>query len=81
MLFVWNISQDRLVQYIKDSTSHKLQIEYKELNKQYWGRRLWAQGYFAVSSGNVTGDIILQYLQFQDTEEPKRHDNFDMNDL
>ncbi|MEQ8340155.1 MAG: transposase, partial [Marinovum algicola] len=31
--------------------------------KRYWGRRFWARGYFSTTSGNVTDDIILQYLE------------------
>ncbi|MFZ2538860.1 MAG: IS200/IS605 family transposase, partial [Oscillospiraceae bacterium] len=47
------LSPSKLVQYLKGSSSHKLQMEYKELNKQYWGRHLWARGYFVASSGYV----------------------------
>ena len=75
------LSVSKLVQDIKGSTSHKLQMEYKELNKQYWGIHLWARGYFAASSGNVTDDIILQYIQSQDIEESKKNDNFNVGDL
>lgn len=75
------LSVSQFVQYIKGSTSHKLQMEYKELNKQYWGRHLWARGYFAASSGNVTDDIILPYIQSQDIEESKKNDNFNVSDL
>ena len=75
------LSVSKLVQDIKGSTSHKLQIEHKELNKQYWGIHLWARGYFAASSGNVTDDIILQYIQSQDIEESKKNDNFNVGDL
>ena len=32
-----HLTASKLVQYIKGSTSHKLQMEYKELNKQHWG--------------------------------------------
>ena len=71
----------KLVQYIKGSTSHKLQMEYKELNKQYWGRHLWARGYFVASSGNVTDEVILKYIQSQDLEESKKNDNFDISAL
>ena len=36
-----SLSVSKLVQYLKGNTSHKLQMEYKELNKPYWGRHLW----------------------------------------
>lgn len=74
-------SASKLVQYIKGSTSHKLQMEYKELNRQYWGRRLWARGYFAASSGNVTNEVILKYIQSQDLDESKKNGNFDISAL
>lgn len=51
------LSASKLVQYMKGNSSHKLQMEYKELNKQYWGRDLWARGYFVASSGNITDEI------------------------
>ncbi len=33
------------------------------LKKRYWGRHFWARGYFCTTSGNVTDDIILQYIE------------------
>lgn len=75
------LSASKLVQYIKGSTSHKLQMEYKELNRQYWGRHLWARGYFVASSGNVTDEVIAKYIESQDLEESKKNDNFDISAL
>ena len=40
-----------------------IQMEFPELRKRYWGRRFWARGYFSTTSGNVTDDIIKQYLE------------------
>jgi putative transposase len=71
-----HLSASRLVQYMKGSSSHKLQKEYKELNKQYWGKHLWARGYFVASTGNVTDEIIAEYIQNQDLEERRQEDNF-----
>jgi putative transposase len=34
-----------------------------DLRKRYWGRHFWAPGYFSTTSGNITDDVILQYLQ------------------
>ncbi len=56
-----HLSASNLVKYIKGNTSKKLQMEYKELNKQFWGRHLWARGYFVASSGNVTDEVIAEY--------------------
>ena len=39
-----HLSASRLAQYMKGNTSQKLQMEYKELNKEFCGRHLWARG-------------------------------------
>ena len=73
-----HLSASKLVQYIKGNTSRKLQAEYKELNKEFWGQHLWARGYFVASSGNVTDEIIKEYIQNQDLQEKNKPDNFDI---
>lgn len=52
-----------LVKYLKGKTSRKLQMEYPELKKRYWGQHLWARGYFAVSTGNVSTEMIKDYIE------------------
>lgn len=71
-----HLSASKIMQYIKEYTSRKLQMEYKSLNKEFWGRHLWARGYFAASSGNVTDEIIAEYIRTQDIEENMKNDNF-----
>jgi len=36
----------------------------------FWGRHLWARGYFVASSGNVTDEAIMEYIRQQDGTEP-----------
>ena len=76
-----HLSVSKLVQYIKGYSSRKLLMEYKHLNKQFWGQHLWARGYFAASSGNVTDEVILEYIKNQDIEENQKADNFTLEDL
>jgi len=76
-----HLSASKLVQYIKGYSSRKLQMEYKELNKIYWGKHLWARGYFVASSGNVTDDIIAEYIKNQDKIENIKTDNFSVEEL
>ena len=52
-----------VMQRIKGGSSRRIQMEFPELRKRYWGRRYWARGYFSTTSGNVTDDIIMQYLE------------------
>ena len=60
------VTISRLVQRLKGKTSYKLLGEFEHLRRQYWGRHLWARGYFCCSSGNVTDDVIREYLERQD---------------
>ncbi len=60
------VTISRLVQKLKGKTSYKLLNEYPHLSKTYWGRHFWARGYFCCSSGNVTDEVIKQYIEFQD---------------
>ncbi len=56
-------SVSNLVKYIKGKTSRKLQMEFPELRKKYWGQHLWARGYFVVSVGNVTKQMLQEYIE------------------
>ena len=68
-------SVSKLMQMIKGKTSHQLQMEYESLRKEYWGKHLWARGYFCVSVGNVTEKMIKDYIEHHfEGEEGK--DNF-----
>ena len=48
---------------MKGRSSHKAQREFPALRKRYWGRHFWAGGYFCTTSGNVTDEVILQYIE------------------
>jgi putative transposase len=57
------LSVSQLMQYVKGKSSRKLQQEYPSLGKRYWGRHLWARGYFCASSGTITDEMIEAYLE------------------
>jgi putative transposase len=65
-----NLSPSQIMQYIKGKTSRKLLMEFRHLQKQYWGRHLWARGSFVASSGNVTDEAIMEYIRQQEGTEP-----------
>jgi putative transposase len=65
------LSVSKLMQYVKGKTSHALQMEYPHLRKRYWGRHLWARGYYCVSVGNVTEEMIAAYIE---GHEEQAHD-------
>ena len=52
----------RLVQHLKGKTAYKMMQEFAPLRKQFWGRHLWARGYFCCSSGDVTDAVVAAYI-------------------
>ena len=74
------ISVSKLVQSIKGRTSRKLLDEYKRLKKAYWGRHLWARGYFAATSGNVTDEVIMKYIEEQNSLSETEDDDFKVDE-
>jgi putative transposase len=63
------ISISKLVQYLKGKSSYKLMIEHKMLSKQFWGQHLWGRGYFVATSGNITDEVIMDYIEKQEDKE------------
>jgi putative transposase len=63
------VTISRFVQRVKGRTSHHLLGEFAHLRKAFWGRHLWARGYFCCSSGNVTDEAIKAYIESQSHEE------------
>ena len=61
-----NLSVSQIIQYIKGKSSRLLQQEYSQLHKQYWGRHLWARGYFCATTGTVTDEMVKAYIDQQD---------------
>ena len=59
------VTISRLVQRLKGKTAYKLLTEFPHLRKQFWGRHVWARGYFCCSSGNVTDEVIVAYIENQ----------------
>ena len=73
-----HISVSKLVQQLKGKSSRKLMSEFKTLSRQFWGRHLWGRGYFAASSGNITDEVIMEYIKNQDIE--KEDGNFEIGE-
>ncbi len=64
------LSISELMKSIKGRTSRKILMEFKTLNRQFWGRHFWARGYFVASSGNITDEMVMQYIEQQGHEPP-----------
>ena len=72
-----SISLSKLMQYVKGKSSRKLLMEFKHLQKKYWGQHLWARGYFAVTVGNVNEQQVQEYIENQ--EQHHKQDNFSIS--
>ena len=62
------IAVAKMVQYLKGTSSRILLQEFAQLRKQFWGRHLWARGYMAISSGNITDEMMQKYIEEQEGE-------------
>ena len=73
------MSPSRVMQAIKGKTSHHLLRDFRSLARKFWGRHFWARGYFVATSGNVTDEVIAQYIADQDVE-PQDDDRFKVSE-
>ena len=71
-------SQDisTLVKLLKGRLSHKLQVEFPELKKRYWGRHFWAIGFGCWSTGNITDEMVNEYLEHHRRKDDNGGNNF-----
>ena len=63
------LSPSKLVQYIKGRSSRRLQEEFPELRKRYWGQHLWGRGYFCATVGAVDEKTVQEYIENQKWDE------------
>ena len=52
-----------IVKRLKGRTSRILQSEFPEVQKRYWGKHFWAIGYGVWSTGNITDEMVQEYLE------------------
>ena len=68
------MSPSEIMRRIKGRTSSCLFEEFPHLKKKYWGRHFWARGCFCVTVGQMTEEMIKQYLEHH--FEPNPNDDF-----
>lgn len=73
-----HLAISKLVQYLKGKSSYKMMQENKQISKEFWGRHLCGRGYFVATSGNVTDEVIMEYIKNQDEE--KSDEDFKISD-
>ena len=69
-----DMSPSEMMRRIKGRSSSKLFERFPDLKHRYWGRHFWARGYFCATSGELTEEMIKEYLEHH--FEPRVDDNF-----
>ena len=69
------LSISEILKRLKGRSAKILLMEYSELKKRYWGGHLWGIGYGAWSTGNITDEMVQQYLDHH-KEGPNSNQNF-----
>ena len=57
-----HIVVSEFVKIAKGRSSRKVQQDFPDIRKQYWGCHFWSRGFFSSTSGNVTDEIINEYI-------------------
>ena len=71
-----SVSISNLIKQLKGRTPRILQKEFPVLGKRYWGRHFWAIGYGAWSTGNITDEMVQEYLEHHRKPSDMSDDNF-----
>ena len=70
-------SVSEIVRRIKGRSARKLLQEYPTLKKRYRGGHFWGIGYGAWSTGEITDEIVNEYLEHhRERERPNDPENF-----
>jgi len=65
-----------MVRWMKGRSSKRIQEEFPQLGKRYWGKHLWGIGYAAFSSGHVRDDMIKEYSKPHEKQLNHHDENF-----
>lgn len=63
------VTISRLMQRLKGGSAHKLLGEFPHLRKAFWGKHMWARGYFCCSTGKITDEMVADYIANQSVPE------------
>ena len=71
-----SLAPSEIMRRIKGRSASKLLEEFPLLKKRYWGQHFWARGYFCATVGDMTEEMIKQYLEHH--FEPDTGSNFNL---
>ena len=70
------LAPSEIMRRIKGHSAKRLFEEFPLLRKRYWGQHFWARGYFCATVGDLTEDMIKEYLAHH--FEPDTGSNFNV---
>lgn len=70
------IAPSEIMRRVKDRTSGKIFEEFPVVKKKYWGRHFGALGYFRVTAGELSKEMIQEYIAHHFERDP--NDRFDV---
>ena len=65
-----DLAPSEIMRRIKGRSASKLFEEFPQLKKRYWGRHFWARGYFCATVGDMTEEMIREYLEHHFEPDP-----------
>jgi len=65
-----DLAPSEIMRRIKGRSASKLFEEFPQLKKRYWGRHFWARGYFCATVGDMTEEMIKEYLEHHFEPDP-----------
>ena len=70
------LSLSNILKQLKGRSSRMLQKKFPHLKKRYWGQHLWARGFGAWSTGNITDEMVQEYIEHHRKPSDNSQDNF-----
>ncbi|EIC29354.1 MULTISPECIES: IS200/IS605 family transposase [Methylomicrobium] len=64
------LAPSEIMRRIKGRSASQLFEEFPALKKRYWGRHFWARGYFCATVGEMTEEMIKEYLEHHFESDP-----------
>lgn len=63
----------KIVNSIKGASSRQIRLEFPKTKEYLWGDSFWSDSYFIASTGQVSLDVLMSYVESQmEKEEAKR---------
>ena len=66
-----NTAISKFLNAYKSASSRLIKKEYPEIREQLWKEHFWSQSFCLITTGEVTADIIQQYIESQGKNEKR----------